>query len=88
MQSTLSNAPTKCISDVPGLPKQTSTPDPTSVCKNFPRCSSWFLIHAIDRQIHGLSDVPGSMARLRQTKALSPVMDLPTINVFISLVPS
>ena len=24
----------------------------------------------------------------RQTKALSPVMDLPTINVFISLVPS
>jgi hypothetical protein len=31
---------------------------------------------------------PGSLARLRQTKALSPVMDLPTINVFISLVPS
>src|ERR1700740_2329793 len=29
--STLSSAATKCISDVPGLPKQTSTPDPTSV---------------------------------------------------------
>ena len=26
-----SSAATKCISDVPGLPKQTSTPDPTSV---------------------------------------------------------
>src|SRR5258707_11646044 len=31
--STLSSAATKCISDVPGLPKQTSTPDPTSVRK-------------------------------------------------------
>src|SRR5580698_7699021 len=31
--STLSSAATKCISDVPGLPKQTSTPDPTSVLK-------------------------------------------------------
>src|SRR5882724_11522482 len=33
MPSTLSSAATKCISDVPGLPKQTSTPDPTSVRK-------------------------------------------------------
>src|ERR1700680_693496 len=31
MPSTLSSAATKCISDVPGLPKQTSTPDPTNV---------------------------------------------------------
>src|ERR1700674_1691516 len=33
MPATLSSAATKCISDVPGLPKQTSTPDPTSVRK-------------------------------------------------------
>src|SRR4051794_6487699 len=33
MPSTLSSAATKCISEVPGLPKQTSTPDPTSVRK-------------------------------------------------------
>src|SRR5712672_629206 len=33
MPSTLSSAGTKGISDVPGLPKQTSTPDPTSVRK-------------------------------------------------------
>src|ERR1700742_707780 len=31
MPSTLSSADTKCISDVPGFPKHTSTPDPTSV---------------------------------------------------------
>src|SRR5215471_11311094 len=31
MPSTLSSAATKCISDVPGLVKQTFTPPPTSV---------------------------------------------------------
>src|SRR5262249_3507320 len=31
MPSTRSSAATKCISDVPGLPKHTSTPPPTSV---------------------------------------------------------
>src|ERR1700761_8562211 len=31
--ATLSRAETKCISDVPGFPKQTSTPDATSVRK-------------------------------------------------------
>src|SRR5258705_7536900 len=39
--STLSSAATKCISDVPGLPKQTSTPDPTSVRK---RLSAPFML--------------------------------------------
>src|SRR5215475_10060878 len=39
--STLSIAATKCISDVPGLPKQTSTPDPTSVRK---RLSAPFML--------------------------------------------
>src|ERR1700719_293520 len=32
MPSTLSRAATKCISDVPGFVKQTSTPPATSVC--------------------------------------------------------
>src|ERR1700719_4354853 len=41
MPSTLSSAATKCISDVPGLPKQTSTPDPTSVRK---RLSAPFIL--------------------------------------------
>src|SRR5271170_6569464 len=41
MPSTLSRAATKCISDVPGLPKQTSTPDPTSVRK---RLSAPFMV--------------------------------------------
>ncbi|MDX6239671.1 MAG: hypothetical protein QOG10_4486 [Kribbellaceae bacterium] len=31
---------------------------------------------------------PAQLDRADQTKALSPVMDLPTINVFISRVPS
>jgi hypothetical protein len=52
MPSTLSNAATKCISNVPGLPTQTSTPDPTSVRKRLSAPFMLIPVSAIDRYIH------------------------------------
>src|ERR1700722_3497611 len=51
MPSTLSRAATKCISEVPGLPKQTSTPDPTRV-RN--RLSAPFMF--VPRRFYGAPD--------------------------------
>jgi hypothetical protein len=88
MPSTLSSAATKCISDVPGLPNRPRHPIREPFVKDFLRRLSWFLVRAMERQIQGGGSLGGSLVPSRQTKALSPVMDLPTINVFISLVPS
>src|SRR5271166_6336007 len=71
MPSTLSSAATKCISDVPGLPKQTSTPDPTSV-RN--RLSAPFMFVPLRPQT-----IPSQLrfvGPVCQTKALSPVAAL------------
>src|SRR5271169_6521176 len=61
--STLSSAATKCISDVPGLPKQTSTPDPTSVRKRLSapfmailRHLQWHASHEGSQSRNGLAD--------------------------------
>src|SRR3984957_12558666 len=58
MPSTLSRAATKCISDVPGLPKQTSTPEPTSV-RN--RLSAPFILVPPGPQIHPSEALFGSV---------------------------
>src|ERR1700759_2535268 len=61
--ATLSRAETKCISEGPGFPKHTSTPDPTSVPKRLsapfilvPHLKRWRASHESAQSRNGFAD--------------------------------